>query len=244
MARTIRARKSTSSTTLGLGRGRYGSGRGLRSFPALGASFLLLLAGPALSENAVTTLLAAVPATGASSSFGMAPGATSADYFILQVTYPAGVTTKLQASCDASTWADQATWASGSSASGAIVSAPNIGGCLYRMNVTTYTGVTAYGGTIGLNDVTFSGTYSGAAASSFTVEVTANGTPDVVRWRKGSGAWTTGVNLTGSAQLMSDGISFTAAATTGHTIGDTWTYTLGGVSAVVTASGSAVVRTQ
>ena len=235
MARTHRTR-----LTLGLGRGRNGSGRGLSSFPALGAIFLLL-AAPLAAENKVTALLAAVPATGASSSVGMSPGASSTDFFVFQATYPAsGTTTKLQASCDATTWADQATW----SASGQIITAPNVGGCLYRVSVTAYAGISAYGGTIGLNDVTFSGTYAGAAASSFTVEVTANGTPDVVRWRKGTGTWTTGVNLTGSAQLMSDGISFTAAATTGHTIGDTWTLTLGGVSAVVTASGNAVVRTQ
>lgn len=235
MARTTRTRH-----TLDLGRGRNGSGRGLPSVAALGA-ILLLAALPARAENVVTTLLSAVPAAGVSASVGMGPGATSSDYLVFQATYPAsGTTAKLQASCDASTWADQTTW----SASGTIVTAPHIGGCLYRVNVSSYAGITAYGGTVGLNDVTFSGTYSSSTASSFTVEITATGTPDTVRWRKGAGAWTTGVTLTGSAQLMSDGVSFTAAATTGHTLGDTWTYTLGGVTAVVTASGTAVVRTQ
>lgn len=235
MARTTRTRH-----TLGLGRGRNGSQRWLPSFAALGA-ILFLLAAPLAAENTVTTLLAAVPTAGASTSVGFGPGATAADYLIFQASYPAsGTATKLQASCDGTTWDDQATWSS----SGQIITAPQVGGCLYRVNVTSYAGISAYGGTVGLNDVTFSGTYTGTAASSFTVEVTGTGTPDTVRWRKGTGAWTTGVTLTGSAQLMSDAVSFRAAATTGHTLGDTWTYTLGGVTAVVTASGTAVVRTQ
>ena len=355
------ARTSHGQHTLGLGRGRYGSGRGLRSFAALGAIFLLL-AAPLAAENTVTTLLAAVPAAGASASVGMAPGQTSEDYLIFQATYPASwTTTKLQASCDASTWGDQATW----TASGLVITAPNIGGCLYRVNVTSYAPIAAFTGA-GLNDVTFSGTYSGGVAGAFTVEVTANtaatyaagtivcvakanlvdgetltlddgphtvvfefdvagdgvvggrtqvnvstdttaidvaarlhaainaevatltitstdpltgtlnlandtaGTAgnvasadtvadagfsttgmsgaddafDTVRWRFASGAWTTGVRLTGAAQLMASGVSFTAAAASGHTIGNLWTSTYGGVSAVVTASGKAVVRTQ
>lgn len=360
MARTIRARKSTSSTTLDHGRGRNGPGRGRTSFLALGAVFFFM-AAPAAAENTITTLLSAVPVTGASASVGMAPGQQSADYFLFQTTYPAGVTVKIQASCDGTTWDDQSTW----SASGKVIVAPNVGGCLYRVNVSTYAGVSAFTGS-GLNDVAFSGTYSGSTAGAFTVEVTANtaatyatgtivcvakaslvdgetvtlddgphtvvfefdvagdgvtggrtavdvstdtsaidvaarlhaaingvvagltitstdpgtgtlnlandvaGTAgnvatadtvtdagfsttgmsgadnafDTVRWRFGSGAWTTGVRLTGAAQLMASGVSFTAAAASGHTIGDLWTHTLGGVSAYVTASGSAVVRTQ
>jgi hypothetical protein len=64
---------------------------------------------------------------------------------------------------------------------------------------------------------------------------------DTVRWRKGSGSWTSGVRLTGAGQLMSDAVSFTAAAVSGHTIGDVWSYTYGGVSVYVSASGRADV---
>lgn len=79
---------------------------------------------------------------------------------------------------------------------------------------TTFTGA-------GLDDATFSGTYTGTDAVSFTVVVTATGT---FKWKKNDGAYTTGVAMTGSAQALSDGISVTWGATTGHTIGDYTTY--------------------
>jgi len=73
----------------------------------------------------------------------------------------------------------------------------------------------------GLDDATFTGTYTGTASVSFTVAVTATGT---FKWKKNDGNYTTGVAMTGSAQALSDGISVTFAATTGHTIGDYWVY--------------------
>jgi hypothetical protein len=75
----------------------------------------------------------------------------------------------------------------------------------------------------GLNDLTAGGSFSAATIAKFEVEITGNGTPDVFKWRKNVGSYTTGVNITGAAQTLSDGVTVTFAATTGHTIGDEWT---------------------
>lgn len=72
----------------------------------------------------------------------------------------------------------------------------------------------------GLNDVTFGGAYTGTDAVSFTVVVQTTGTPDTFKWKKNDGAYTTGVAMTGAAQALSDGVTVTWAATTGHTAGD------------------------
>lgn len=74
----------------------------------------------------------------------------------------------------------------------------------------------------GLDDVTSAGTFTGSGSHAYTIQVTAAGTPDTIQWREDGGAWTTGVSLTGSAQTMSNGVAFTAAATTGHTVGTIW----------------------
>lgn len=81
---------------------------------------------------------------------------------------------------------------------------------------------------VGLEDATFAGTFAGEPGDVWEVEITANGTPDVFRWRKNGGSWTTGVNITGSAQTLSSGVTVTFGATTGHTIADKWTYTVSG----------------
>ena len=74
----------------------------------------------------------------------------------------------------------------------------------------------------GLNDITFSGLYSGEEPTIFTVEIDATGTPDTFKWKKGSGSFTSGVSITGTPQLLEDGIYVSFAATTGHTLGDIW----------------------
>jgi len=75
----------------------------------------------------------------------------------------------------------------------------------------------------GLDDMT--GSLVGltdTADVAFEIEITATGTPDVFRWRKNGGAYTSGVNITGAAQTLSDGVTVTFAATTGHTLNDIW----------------------
>jgi hypothetical protein len=76
---------------------------------------------------------------------------------------------------------------------------------------------------LALDDISSAGAYTGTGDHTWTVQVTAAGAPDVIQWRKDSGAWTTGVLLTGANQVMSDGVAFRAASTTGHRAGTSWT---------------------
>lgn len=76
----------------------------------------------------------------------------------------------------------------------------------------------------GLNDLTGGGTYSGTSVVVYEVEIDATGTPDTIKRRKDGGSFTTGIALTGAAQTLGDGLTFTAAATTGHTLGDRWLF--------------------
>jgi hypothetical protein len=75
----------------------------------------------------------------------------------------------------------------------------------------------------GLNDLSTNNVYTGSVDATFEVEIDATGTPDTFRWRKDGGSWTSGVAITGAAQSLSDGVTVTFAATTGHTITDLWT---------------------
>lgn len=82
------------------------------------------------------------------------------------------------------------------------------------------------------DDLVPTGTYTGdrtsASATTWDVEVTGTGTPDVFKWRKNlggvAGSYTTGVSMTGSAQLLGEGVSVQFKSTTGHTIGDVYTF--------------------
>lgn len=75
-----------------------------------------------------------------------------------------------------------------------------------------------------LDDATSGGTYTAAGPHQYTVQITTTGTPDTFQWQKDGGAWTTGVSITGSAQTLTDGVTITLAATTGHTGGTTWIF--------------------
>lgn len=74
----------------------------------------------------------------------------------------------------------------------------------------------------GLSDITSGGTYSGTTTSTYEVEIDGTGTPDTFKWKKDSGAYTTTVAITGSAQTLAEGVTVTFAATTGHTSGNIW----------------------
>jgi hypothetical protein len=75
----------------------------------------------------------------------------------------------------------------------------------------------------GLSDLTQAGTYTGTASAVFTILLFATGTPDQFKWKKGSAAYSAAINITGSAQALSDGVTVTFTATTGHTLNDEWT---------------------
>ncbi len=70
--------------------------------------------------------------------------------------------------------------------------------------------------------VTVSGSYTGADVAMLKVWVDANGTPDTFSWQLNGGAITTGVAITGSAQVVTAGISVAFSSTTGGTVGDTF----------------------
>jgi hypothetical protein len=74
----------------------------------------------------------------------------------------------------------------------------------------------------GLDDATSGGQYTDTETSYFTVEIDGIGPPDTFRWRKGTGAWTAGVTITGAAQTLADGITVNFGAVGGHTLGDEW----------------------
>lgn len=77
----------------------------------------------------------------------------------------------------------------------------------------------------GLDDATKGGTYTGTVTATYTVIIDSTGTPDTFKWKKNSGSFTTGVVITGSAQTLSDGVTITFSATTGHTANDQWVIT-------------------
>ena len=74
----------------------------------------------------------------------------------------------------------------------------------------------------GIHDLEVSGSCTSAAEVTFTIEVDAIGTPDTFGWSKDGGATTAGVSMTGSAQVLDDGVRVRFAAPTGHKLGDRW----------------------
>lgn len=71
-------------------------------------------------------------------------------------------------------------------------------------------------------DVTVSGSYTGSDVAMLKVWIDANGSPDTLSWQLNGGAVTTGVAITGSAQLITAGISVAFSSATGGTVGDTF----------------------
>jgi len=76
----------------------------------------------------------------------------------------------------------------------------------------------------GLDDMTSQGEFTDISAANFDVEVDGTGTPNTFKWRKNGGTYTTGVNMTGTPQDLSDGVQVVFAATTGHTLTDVWSF--------------------
>lgn len=77
----------------------------------------------------------------------------------------------------------------------------------------------------GLNDLTSGGTYTGAGWATYVVIVSAVGAPDHFQWLKNGTGLSSPIAITGSAQSLSDGVTITFAATTGHTVGASWSIT-------------------
>jgi len=88
-------------------------------------------------------------------------------------------------------------------------------GAIYRRRPNGFKGS-------GLNDASWGTGYNGASSAYFEVEIQTEGSPDQFKWRKDGGTWTENVDITGSAQTLSDGQTITFGATTGHSAGDQW----------------------
>jgi hypothetical protein len=99
------------------------------------------------------------------------------------------------------------------------------GSPMYRLNEGDTIGEagTSFQGS-GLDDAFFGGHFKGTAGKNFYAKIDGTGTPNTFEWGYDSASpQATGVNITGSAQTLSDNIDIEFGATTGHTSGDKWT---------------------
>ncbi|MFA5436813.1 MAG: hypothetical protein WC372_12315, partial [Candidatus Neomarinimicrobiota bacterium] len=83
----------------------------------------------------------------------------------------------------------------------------------------------------GVNDMFTSGTYASANSLTYVVEIDAEAIPDTFKWSDDGGStWDVAtVAITGSAQTLNNGVQIKFLATTGHTLGNKWTFvTTGG----------------
>ena len=79
----------------------------------------------------------------------------------------------------------------------------------------------------GLNDASSGGTFAGTDDELYEIVIDGAGTPDTFKWRKlcrdnVDCPFLEGINITGAAQALSEGVTVTFAATTGHTFNDEW----------------------
>ena len=77
----------------------------------------------------------------------------------------------------------------------------------------------------GLDDATGAGTFTGYDTHTYTVQISVTGTPDSFVWAKDDGAFSGNIGITGAVQNLSEGVTITFAATTGHTVDDKWVIT-------------------
>lgn len=92
---------------------------------------------------------------------------------------------------------------------------------------------------IGLNDATAGGAETSSKGHTYTIII--DGTaPDTFKWQVDSGSFTTGVAITGSVQTLTNGITITFGATTGHTSTDQWVITTTTVNPLFVLGGSGV----
>ncbi|MEI7689293.1 MAG: GLUG motif-containing protein, partial [Candidatus Nomurabacteria bacterium] len=81
----------------------------------------------------------------------------------------------------------------------------------------------------GLNDISMSGTYTGATPNMLLITIDSTGTTDTFSYQDFNGdcPLTSSVSITGSPQLVCDGLSVKFKAVTGHTNGDGFLFSLG-----------------
>lgn len=79
----------------------------------------------------------------------------------------------------------------------------------------------------GLNDATSGGTETSGRPHTYTVIIDGTGTPDTFKWQIDSGAFTSGVAITGAIQTLANGVTIKFNATTGHTLTAQWVFQTG-----------------
>jgi len=72
----------------------------------------------------------------------------------------------------------------------------------------------------GLNDLTNGS--AGTAGATYTIKITGVGTPDSWAYSKNGAAYSANAIISAGAMTVADGLTITFAATTGHTLNDTW----------------------
>ena len=109
-----------------------------------------------------------------------------------------------------------------------------LGGGDYDVNFTGQStsyieGPFFYTDTANDNDMTVSGVYSGSVDARFEVRIDTTGTTDQFVWRKynvsdtAKGNFSSPINCSTSATLLSDGVSISFSSVNGHAIGDLYT---------------------
>lgn len=80
--------------------------------------------------------------------------------------------------------------------------------------------------TYATSTLTTSGTYTGTTSKLYKIEIDKTGTPDTFRWSNDAGATyqTTFKPITAGAISLENGVSITFTSTTGHVVGDYWTF--------------------
>ena len=101
------------------------------------------------------------------------------------------------------------------------------GGYFFINNSTVQQSIPVFTGT-GLNDlsqVPLSGFDALAQSTTYTITIDGNGAPDTFTWSDGV-TTVNNVAITLLPNILSHNVEIQFAATTGHTIGDSWTYTV------------------
>lgn len=94
-------------------------------------------------------------------------------------------------------------------------------GALYILRPNGYEGIAA---SLGLNDVTWGVGSTAVASTVYKVTIDHLNAPDTFTWTVNGGGGLADVAITGAAQALgADGQTITFAATTGHTVDDSWT---------------------
>jgi len=75
----------------------------------------------------------------------------------------------------------------------------------------------------GLDDLIVLGLFTGTVPTTYTVTVASTGTPDTFDWTDGTNSGT-GVSMSTSPISLSNGISISFGADTGHTLTESWTW--------------------